>query len=87
MKWSAADVVEVPPGPTTVMSTVPADPAGAVTWSDVSEIAVNVLATTVPNFTCEAPVKWVPITTTAVPPTVLPLEGLTLVTVGADAEV
>lgn len=48
---------------------------------------VNVLAAIVPNFTCEAPVKWVPVTTTTVPPAVLPLEGLTPVTVGADAAV
>jgi hypothetical protein len=82
VKWSAADVPEVPLEVVTVTSTVEV-PAGevAVTWVD--ELTVNVLAALVPNVTAVAPVRFVPVIVTLVPPAVGPLEGETLVTVGA----
>jgi hypothetical protein len=43
---------------------------------------VNVVAAVAPNFTAVAPVKFVPVMVTTVPPAVGPLVGLTDVTVG-----
>jgi hypothetical protein len=67
----------------TVMSTVPAAAAGdvAVIWLALS--AVNADALAEPNLTAEAPVRFVPVIVTDVPPPVGPLFGLTLVTAGA----
>jgi hypothetical protein len=82
VNWSAADVALVPPGVVTVTSTVPA-PAGEVAVICVALFTVNVVAPVAPNFTAVAPVKFVPVMVTLVPPAAGPLAGLTLVTVGA----
>ena len=86
MKASAAPVALVPPGVVTVMSTVPAAPAGAVAVICVALLGVKAVALTEPNFTADAPVNPVPVMTTDVPPAVLPLAGLTPVTVGAATD-
>jgi hypothetical protein len=49
----------------------------------VALFTVNVVADVAPNFTAVAPVKFVPVMVTLVPPAVGPLAGLTLLTVGA----
>ena len=83
-----AEVALVPPiGIVTVISTVPALPAGAVAVIDVPLFTVNVVAALAPNFTAVAPVKFVPVIATMVPPAVGPLVGLTKVTVGGATTV
>ena len=73
MYWSAALVPEVPPGPVTVMSTVPV-PAGAV--AEIVVLLVMVKAAVVePNLTPVAPVKPVPVMVTVVPPPWCPRSG------------
>jgi hypothetical protein len=84
VNWSFALVAEVPPGPTTVTSTVPAEPAGAVAVIEVALTTVKVVAAAVPNFTAVVPVKLVPVMVTEVPPVVDPEVGLTAVTVGGE---
>ena len=73
----------VPPAVVTVMSTVPADPAGAVAVIWVAEFTVKLEALVAPNLTAVAPDKLVPVITTLVPPAVGPLVGETEATVGA----
>ena len=63
-------------------STVPA-PAGAVAWIVVSDDTENDAAAVVPNETAVAPLKPLPVTVTAVPPSVGPAVGLRPVTLGA----
>src|SRR5712692_1459229 len=85
VKWSADPVVEVPVGVVTVMSMVPAAPAGEEATMEVSEITVKKEAAVVPKFTAEAPVKFVPVIVTTVPPEVKPDVAVTPVTAGAVA--
>jgi hypothetical protein len=68
-----------------VTSTVPADSAGAVAVTWVAETTVNEAAAVPPKATALAPVKFVPVTVTAVPPATGPAFGLTAVTVGAPS--
>src|SRR5579872_1495401 len=83
VNWSAVDVVEVPPGPVTVMCTVvPAVPAGDVTVILPSLFTVKVDAEADPNLTLVAPVNPLPVTVTEVPPPAGPEPGLTEVTAG-----
>jgi hypothetical protein len=70
-----------------VISTVPADPAGAVATMAVSETIEKVLAAVAPKLTAEVPVKLVPMIVTTVPPAIPPEVGDTLVTAGAGAAV
>ena len=65
--------------------TTPAEPAGAVTLTWVAETTVKVVPAMVPNLTEVAPVKFVPVRVTEVPPAAGPDAGLTAVTVGAAA--
>src|SRR5205807_1766384 len=83
VKASAAPVALVPPGVVTVMSTVPAPPAGAVAVICVALLGVKAAAGAAPNLTAETPVNPVPVMTTDVPPAVVLLAGLIPVTVGA----
>jgi hypothetical protein len=76
-------VALVPPGVVTVMSTVPAAWAGEVAVMVVALTTVKPLAATVPNVTADAPVKFVPVMVMPVLPAVLPVFGVTAVTVGA----
>ena len=82
VKWSAPLVADVPAGVVTVTSTVPAAPAGALAVIVVELPTKTLVALLAPNFTLEAPVRFVPVSVTAVPPVVGPLFGLTPVTVG-----
>ena len=72
----------VPPAVVTVMSTVPAVVAGDVAVIELALMTVNDAAAIPPNFTLVAPVKFVPLMVTLVPPALEPVFGLMLVTVG-----
>ncbi len=87
VNWSEAEVVDVPLGVVTVMSTVAADSAGEVAVIAESEVTVKETAAVLPNFTAVAPVKPLPVMLTTVPPAVLPLFGLTPVILGKAAAV
>jgi hypothetical protein len=79
VNWSAELVAVVPTAVFTVMSTVPAEPAGAT----AIRLPVFVkLAETDPNLTQLTLVRFAPEMVTDVPPLVGPLFGLTPVTVG-----
>jgi hypothetical protein len=80
-------VLGVPLGVVTVMPTVPAPSAGATATSEPSGLTVKLVAAALPKDTAEAPAKFVPLISTAVPPAVGPAFGLTAVTVGAPAAV
>ena len=75
-------VVLVPPAVVTVMSTVPALPAGAVAVIWVPLLTVKAVAAVAPNLTALAPARFVPVIVTLVPPAVGPAAGLMLVIVG-----
>jgi hypothetical protein len=87
MTWnvnrSAVLVADVPLAVVTVMSQAPPACTGAIAVIDVMELTVNDAAATPPKATPVAPVKFVPVIVTLVPPFDVPLAGLTLVTVGA----
>ena len=75
MNRSAGTAGLVPPGVTTVTSTVPAEPAGEVARSG-SESTVKAVAGDVPKYTAAAPVKLVPVISTDVPPATGPGRGV-----------
>lgn len=87
MKLSALLVGDVPPGPTTVTSTVPAGSAGltAVIWLLLSTTRDD--AAVAPKSTAIAPVKPEPVIVTLVLPDTGPEVGLTPETVGDDCDV
>jgi hypothetical protein len=66
-----------------VMSIVPAASEGEVAVIVVALTTVKFFATTVPKVTAVAPVRFVPVIVSPVPPAVLPELGVTPVTVGA----
>ena len=82
MYSSAAEVALWPPGVLTVTSTVP-EPAGEVAVTCVADSALSAVAALAPNLTSLAPVRFVPVIVTVVPPPAGPLVGETFVTVGA----
>ena len=82
VKWSPLPVAEVPPGPVTWMSMVPAGAGGDVAVIDVLELTVNDAAGMPPKVTLLALVKFVPVMPTLVPPAVLPLDVPRLEIVG-----
>ena len=63
------------------MSTSP-EPAGEVAVIEVAELTVKLVALVVPNFTAVAPVRFVPVIVTAVPPGAGPDVGEIDVTAG-----
>jgi len=81
---SAAEVVEVPPGVVTVMSTVPV-PAGLIAVIEVALLTVYEAAEVTPNLTAVAPVKPDPVIATDVPPDTVPVVGTLPVTAGIAA--
>ena len=85
LKWSAGEVAEVPPAVVTVTSTVPAAWAGEVVVILLLESTVKEAAAVVPKCTAVAPVRWVPVIVTRMPPTVGPEVGETPWTVGRGA--
>src|SRR5438445_225859 len=80
--WSAEPVADVPPGVTTVMSTVPADSAGATAVILVADTTVKEVAAVPPKLTAVARVKLVPVMVTVFPPAVGPAVGEPACTVG-----
>src|SRR6202011_4007844 len=83
VNWSAAVLALVPPAVVTVTSTAPAASAGELAVIEVALFTVKPVAAVPPNSTAVAPVRFVPVIVTTVPPVVGPLVGLTAVTVGA----
>src|SRR5712692_1387328 len=81
VNWSPVPVADVPANVVTRTSTVPAASGGDVVVIDVADTTVK-LAATVPKLTDVAPVKFVPVIVRSVPPPVVPLVVLRLVTVG-----
>jgi hypothetical protein len=76
-------VALVPPGVVTVMSTAPSVPVtGAVATIVVALLTEYVAGLAEPKSTAVAPVRFVPVIVTDVPPVLGPVAGLTLVTVG-----
>jgi len=65
----------------TVTSTVPV-PAGETAVIEVAELTVKLVALAEPNLTAVAPLKFVPVMLTEVPPVTEPSLGLTFVTTG-----
>ena len=82
MYLSALLVAEVPPALVTVTSTVPAASAGATAVIELAELTVTLVAATLPKLTVLPATNPVPVIATEVPPVVVPLVGLTAVTVG-----
>ena len=72
----------MPPGVVTVTSTVPV-PAGETAVIELAEFTVKLVALIEPNVTAEAPVRFVPVIVTKVPPPTGPLLGFRFATVGA----
>ena len=82
VNWSdGALTTEVLPGVVTVTSTVDVPSAGEVTVMEVGELTVMVVTVTEPNMTAVAPVRFVPVIVTEVPPKIDPEPGLMPVTV------
>jgi hypothetical protein len=69
----------------TVTVTAPALPAGVVAVIWVPLTTTTLVAAAAPNVTVAPAAKFVPVIITDVPPSVDPLAGLTLLTVGAEA--
>ena len=85
VNWSAgALIAEVPPMAVTVMSTVPAEPAGATAVMEVAELTMTLAAGVRPNRTVAPGANWVPVRATDVPPASGPAAGFTAVTVGTS---
>ena len=72
----------VPPAVVTATSFKPASPAVVLAEIEVA-VARTLVAATPPTFTLVAPVKFVPVMVMVVPPSVEPLDGVTLEIVGA----
>ena len=77
--------VPVPPGVVTCTFTAPAACAGVVAVIEVALFTVKLVAAVPPKVTAVAPVKFVPVMVTLVPPAVGPVFGDTVVTVGTGA--
>jgi hypothetical protein len=77
-------LVRLPLTPLTVTVTVtaPALPAGVVAVMVVAFTTTTFVAAALPNFTVAPEAKFVPVMVTDVPPDVVPVLGLTLLTVG-----
>src|SRR6478735_564937 len=69
VNWSFALVALVPPTVVAVMSTVPAACAGAVAVIVVALFTVKLVAAVAPKDTADAPLRFVPVMVTLVPPT------------------
>src|SRR5207302_514080 len=88
LKFVPEMVTVAPPAVLPVVGLSPLTTGGGVTKvkasaAPVALLGVKAVALTEPNLTAETPVNPVPVMTTDVPPAVLPLAGLTPVTVGA----
>ena len=72
VNWSFVEVAVVPAGVVTVMCTVPTALADDVAVICVALLTVKLVAFVLPNFTVVAPMKFVPVIVTLVPPVVGP---------------
>src|SRR5450755_4327354 len=79
---SPATVADVPPAVTTKTLCAPATWAGLTAVICVAVLTTKLAAAVPPKLTAVAPVKPVPVIVTVVPPDVVPVVGLRLVTVG-----
>src|SRR5262249_61461620 len=81
---SRAEAADVPAGVVTVPSTGPSEltAGGDVAVIEVAELTVKPRAAIVPNRTAVAPLRWVPVMVTLVPPVTGPEVTLSPVTVG-----
>ena len=77
----------VPPGVVTTTLTAPAARAGVVQVIVAAFTTFKAVALVPPKVTLVAPVKFVPVSVTTVPPAVLPVFGATLVSVGSGIRV
>ena len=75
----------VPPAVVTVISTMPALPAGDAAVICVALLTTKEAALVAPNFTAVAPLRLVPVMTTEVAPVAGPVAGAMLLMVGAAA--
>lgn len=79
---NTASLVTEPFGVVTVTSLSPAVPAGVVAIIEVAEATTKLGDATAPTVTLVAPVKFVPVKVSAVPPVMGPLPGATPESVG-----
>lgn len=86
VNWSALPGALVPPPVVTRTSTVPVEPAGVVAERWPASVTVKLAAPVPPKLTDVAPVRFVPVMVTWVPPAVVPEFGETPVTVGAGVD-
>jgi hypothetical protein len=86
VNWFPEPVGEVPAGVVTVMLVTPFEPVGETAVIVVALTTDTLVALLRPNFTAVAPVRFVPVSVTCVPPPVGPEFGLTAVTVGVGAD-
>lgn len=77
----------VPYGVVTETLAAPAAPAGATAVIEVALLTVKLVAAVPPNMTAVAPVRFVPVIVTPVPPAVEPDAGEAAVTVGGGTYV
>ena len=80
-------LVPVPPGVVTTTSTAPATCAGLVTVILVAETTTTLVPAVPPKVTPVAPLKFVPVNVTDVPPADRPVDGATAVTVGTETPI
>ena len=73
----------VPFGVVTLTATLPGLPDGEVAVISVSDTTFTLVAGALPKSTAVAPLRFVPVIVTEVPPVVGPEDGVTLVSVGA----
>ena len=82
---NALVLVAVPPGVVTATLCAPAVPAGVTAVMEFAFTTATLVAATPLTLTLVAPVKLVPVRVTVVRPAVLPVAGLTPVSVGTAA--
>jgi hypothetical protein len=82
LKRSFLALALVPFGVVTVTFTVPFVPAGESAVNEVAELTFRFEAPAAPNLTAVAPVKFVPVIVTGVPPVAGPVFGESFLTVG-----
>ena len=80
---NALGTLAVPPAVVTATLFAPSVPAGVTAVMFVDETTFTLVAATPPTVTLLAPVKFVPVMVIAVPPRVVPDDGLTLEIVGS----
>ena len=77
--------VAVPPAVVTLTLTAPATWALVMALRVVGDVTVKLVAVVVPNWTAVAPIRFVPVMVTVVPPLVVPDVGVNEEMLGAEA--